>query len=459
MPGCSGICSTATAPSSGCGAWPTSSPASTRNGGSRIGRCGGRWSIRPRCCWSSRPGPTGSLTLPEPVAWTGTFGRPGARRRRLAGRRGLLRRWLRAPRPLRSGAVRDALDTRRPRAGVPRCARSVRRRAGAGVDARADRRARQRRGDAAARPAAAPGPPRGCAGDAPAAGVAGVDRTAGARRQLRRGGSPAGCWRALVDRVEADGAARGVPGLAQRLAGAGLRTARPVGHAGREARRGAGRSAAGRPVRVEWEGQRYVVDRAAATRARIERVQEAQGRPVDRRRLRRCGGACRRDGRLDLRVRAAGHRSRAARQPVRGAPRFRADARRGCPGSPRLAARRAGRGRAVAPVRQPPRPRRRAGGPVAAPGQRRSAVADAARRGSRRLRADGGAAAGAGADRRVARHSCSDSSMPAGAASPRCRARTTRARWPRPSGSARGVARRSPGPSPTMRPASRARCR
>ena len=33
------------------------------------------------------------------------------------------------------------------------------------------------------------------------------------------------------------------------------------------------------PVRVEWEGQRYLVDRAAATQARIERVREAQGRP------------------------------------------------------------------------------------------------------------------------------------------------------------------------------------
>jgi hypothetical protein len=33
------------------------------------------------------------------------------------------------------------------------------------------------------------------------------------------------------------------------------------------------------PVRVEWEGQRYLVDRAAGTRARIDRVHEALGRP------------------------------------------------------------------------------------------------------------------------------------------------------------------------------------
>ena len=58
MPGCSGTCWTATAPSIACVASPTSSPASTRNGGSRIGRCGGRWSIPRRCCWSSRPGRT-----------------------------------------------------------------------------------------------------------------------------------------------------------------------------------------------------------------------------------------------------------------------------------------------------------------------------------------------------------------------------------------------------------------
>ena len=40
-------------------------PASTRNGGSRTGRCGVRWSIRPRCCWSSRPGRTARRPFPS----------------------------------------------------------------------------------------------------------------------------------------------------------------------------------------------------------------------------------------------------------------------------------------------------------------------------------------------------------------------------------------------------------
>ena len=122
-----------------------------------------------------------------------------------------------APRSLRSGAVRDALDARRPRAGVPRRARSLRRRAGAGADARADRRPRQRRGRAAARAAAAPRRARGCAGDAPAAGVAGADRAAGARRQLRCGDR----------RRAAGGAGRSRRGRRRRARRVGLARAAP----------------------------------------------------------------------------------------------------------------------------------------------------------------------------------------------------------------------------------------
>ena len=153
-----------------------------------------------------------------------------------------------------------------------------------------------------------------------------------------------GLLTALVDRVEADGAARGVPAwVSGSLAPACTPLAPSDTLDGKLATALSGPPPAA-PVRVEWEGQRYIVDRAAATRARLERVREAQGRPSVDAALGDAGGARRRAGRLDLRVRAAGDRPRAARQPRRGAPRFRAAARGGRAGSPRLAARRAGRG-------------------------------------------------------------------------------------------------------------------
>ena len=97
-------------------------------------------------------GRAGRLADPSGAGGLGWHVRPpGAGRRRLAGRSRLFRRWVGAARSLRSGAVRDALDARRARAGVSRRARSLRGRAGAGVDAGADRRPRQRRGHATAR--------------------------------------------------------------------------------------------------------------------------------------------------------------------------------------------------------------------------------------------------------------------------------------------------------------------
>ena len=152
-----------------------------------------------------------------------------------------------------------------------------------------------------------------------------------------------GLLSALVDRVEADGAARGVSGLDQRLPGAGVPAARPVGDAGRTARRRAIRAAAGRsrPGRM---GRAALRRRSRGGHPGENRARSrGAGAAVGGRRARRCGGAGRRPGRVDLRVRAAGHRSRAAREPRRGAPRFRAAARGGRAGSPRLAARRAGR--------------------------------------------------------------------------------------------------------------------
>ena len=158
------------------------------------------------------------------------------------------------------------------------------------------------------------------------------------------------------------------------------------------------------PVRVEWEGQRYVVDRAAATRARIERVREAQGRPsVD---VASGDAAALADALVALIYASALPATDPELLASRAEARHDFGPLRGAGAQDHRAWRLAepAGGYALAPVRQPARPGRRAGGALAAPGQRRSAVADAARRGSRRLRADGGAAAGAGADRRLARH-------------------------------------------------------
>jgi hypothetical protein len=88
-----------------------------------------------------------------------------------------------------------------------------------------------------------------------------------------------GLLTALVDRVEAEGAARGVSAwVSGSLAPACAPLAPTETLDGKIAAALSGPSPAA-PVRVEWEGQRYAVDRAAATRARLERVREAQGRP------------------------------------------------------------------------------------------------------------------------------------------------------------------------------------
>ena len=89
----------------------------------------------------------------------------------------------------------------------------------------------------------------------------------------------AGLLAALVDRIEADGAARGVSAWVSGSLAAACATLAPSETLdGKLAAALSGPSPAA-AVRVEWEGQRYVVDRAAAARARLERVREAQGRP------------------------------------------------------------------------------------------------------------------------------------------------------------------------------------
>ena len=104
-----------------------------------------------RCGWSCEAGPDGSLTLPQTAAWAGTFGRPEQVDaawlvdRVFSGDRSTLRDRF----DLALFAMRWTRDGWR--TGVSGRARSLRGRAGAGVDARADRRARQRRGHAAVR--------------------------------------------------------------------------------------------------------------------------------------------------------------------------------------------------------------------------------------------------------------------------------------------------------------------
>jgi hypothetical protein len=89
----------------------------------------------------------------------------------------------------------------------------------------------------------------------------------------------AGWLTSLVDRIDADGAGKGVAAwITGAVAPAMAKLAPAAVVDDRLAAALAGPSPAD-PVRVEWEGQRYLVDRAAATRARIERVREAQGRP------------------------------------------------------------------------------------------------------------------------------------------------------------------------------------
>jgi hypothetical protein len=83
----------------------------------------------------------------------------------------------------------------------------------------------------------------------------------------------------LADRIDDDGAGGGVEAWLKTALGpacARLAPAEPLDE--QLALALAGRSPA-EPVRVDWEGQSYAVDRAAAARARIERVREAQGRP------------------------------------------------------------------------------------------------------------------------------------------------------------------------------------
>ena len=137
--------------------------------------------------------PDGSPTLPEPAAWTGTFGRPEQVDaawlvdRVFSGDGSALRdrfdlalfamRWTRDGRePASRGALdlfvdAPALALTLERIGVRDNAVATRLH---GLLQRADRA-------------------RGCAGDAPGPGVAGADRAAGTRRQLRSRRSPAAC--------------------------------------------------------------------------------------------------------------------------------------------------------------------------------------------------------------------------------------------------------------------------
>ncbi|MEO5821569.1 MAG: hypothetical protein ABIT71_13800 [Vicinamibacteraceae bacterium] len=84
---------------------------------------------------------------------------------------------------------------------------------------------------------------------------------------------------ALAERVEAAGAAKGVAAWLSGALKPAIASLAPTESFDTQLVMAlAGRSPAD-PVRVEWEGQRYNVDRPAATRARMERVREAQGRP------------------------------------------------------------------------------------------------------------------------------------------------------------------------------------
>ena len=68
--------------------------------------------------------PDGSLALPEPAAWAGTFGRPEQVDAAWLVDRVFSGDRVGDPRSLRAGAVRDALDARRPRGRRP-AARSI----------------------------------------------------------------------------------------------------------------------------------------------------------------------------------------------------------------------------------------------------------------------------------------------------------------------------------------------
>ncbi len=92
-------------------------------------------------------------------------------------------------------------------------------------------------------------------------------------------GVAAGLLTALADCIETDGPGRGVSTwLGSSVAPAVARLA-PTGGLDAQLVTALSGPPPADPVPVEWEGQRYVVDRAAATRARLERVHEAQGRP------------------------------------------------------------------------------------------------------------------------------------------------------------------------------------
>ena len=92
-------------------------------------------------------------------------------------------------------------------------------------------------------------------------------------------GVAGGVLTALADRVEADGAGRGVAAWLQQAFVPAIARLAPAETIDDQLAAALSGPTAAEPVRVEWEGQRYVADRAAATRARIERVREAQGRP------------------------------------------------------------------------------------------------------------------------------------------------------------------------------------
>ena len=222
--------------------------------------------------------PDGSLILPEPAAWTGTFGRPervdaawlvdrvfSGDGSALRSRFDLALFAMRWTRDGREPASRGALDLF---VEAPALALTLER-----IGVRDDAVATRLHG-LLQRP--------DLREDAQAmrllqASLAFIERPvlAGSFDATAAGGLLA----ALVERIEADGAVRGVPAWVSGPLAAACRPLAPSETLDGQLATALAGPAPAAPVRIEWEGQRYLVDRAAATRARIERVREAQGRP------------------------------------------------------------------------------------------------------------------------------------------------------------------------------------
>jgi len=84
---------------------------------------------------------------------------------------------------------------------------------------------------------------------------------------------------ALSERIESDGPGRGVSTWLTSSVAPAIARLVPTADFDQKLMAALSGPSPAEPVRIEWEGQRYVVDRVAATRARLERIHEAQGRP------------------------------------------------------------------------------------------------------------------------------------------------------------------------------------